>query len=124
MIPKRLVALVLERDGRECVLDRPGCWRAATIADHRANRGMGGSRQLDSVANLIAACPSCNGLKEDATGGVLEQLIEYGHRVRHAATSQATLRAAQLTPVRYPDGRFYWLTADGRRVEVSGPPPF
>lgn len=123
-ISKRLVRDVLERDEYRCVLNLEGCWIVASVADHRANRGMGGSKQLDALVNLIAACPRCNWLKEDATGELLAQLIEYGHRVRHAATSQATLRAALLTPVRYPDGRFYWLTTDGRRVEVSGPPPF
>lgn len=124
MIPKKLLRLVLERDFEQCVIDAPGCLIEASTAHHRANRGMGGSKTLDSPMNLVACCGTCNGRVEDSHGEERDRYVRDGLRVRSAGTSQATLRAAQLTPVRYPDGRSFWLTADGRRVEVSGPPPF
>lgn len=121
-IPKKIVAQVLERDHGRCVLNMWGCAGAATTADHRANRGSGGSTILDNPAVLVAACWACNGAKEDAHGAVRRDLIERGLRVEKDSTNQKTLTRCINTPVRFPDGTLWFLTADGRRVESPEPP--
>lgn len=110
---------VLTRDGHVCVLQLDGCLGEATVADHRVNGGHGGSKVLDNPANLVAACWPCNGAKEDATGPVRAELVRRGLRVKPDRTHQASLLRATLTPVEYPDGSEWWLTRNGRRVEVG-----
>lgn len=122
MIPKRIVKLVLERDRHRCLLRLARCMGEATVADHRADRGMGGSKTLNHPSALVAACGICNGDKTAAFGQVLADLIGRGVRVPKAATNAQTLRVCQLTPVVYPDGEF-WLTSDGRRVRADVPFP-
>jgi 5-methylcytosine-specific restriction endonuclease McrA len=122
MIPKRLVALVLDRDNHTCVIAGPGCLGIATVADHRANRGMGGGKSLDDPRNLIAACGICNGLKEDADGETRLWLLGLGLRVEKAATNQATLVRCAYQFVEYPDGSQWFLTSDGRRVDEQSVP--
>ena len=123
MIPKRVVAVVLERDNHECVINGPFCTGEATVADHRANRGAGGSKVLDDPRNLIAACTICNGLKEDADGNYRGELLRRGIRVEKTSTNHATLTRCAYTPVVYPDGTRKFLLSDGRRVD-EGEVPF
>lgn len=44
------------------------CWHCGTtealVPHHRANRGMGGSRLLDTLQNVILVCAEYNGLME------------------------------------------------------------
>lgn len=116
MIPKRIVRIVLERDGEVCQLALPGCQYHATVADHRANRGSGGSSVLDDPVNLIAACGLCNGRKETATDSELESLRNRYVRISKAATNDDTLIRARATPVQYRDGRWYLLDSAGCRT--------
>ena len=118
MIPRRMVRLVLERDGEVCQLVLPGCTYLATVADHRANRGAGGSSLLDSPVNLVAACVTCNGLKETVHGDALQRLKDRGVRVMRAATNAKTLTNALAMPVQYRDGRWYLLDAVGGRQHI------
>lgn len=108
------------RDGGVCVLNLNGCTKVATTAHHRANRGSGGSKILDNLANLVATCVICNGTAED-DADVRADLIRRGLRVEKAATNEATLLRALLTPVVYPDGSEWWLTRDGRRTADTTP---
>lgn len=110
---------VLARDKGICVLRLPGCSILATCADHRANRGAGGSKVLDAFPVLIAACALCNNAKENAVGATLQELIRRGVRVRKAATNALTARRCREIPVEYPDGMSYWLTVDGRKVAAG-----
>jgi len=50
------VALVLDRDGHRC----PICGERAQTANHRANRGHGGHRASNRLANACAICHRCN----------------------------------------------------------------
>jgi len=50
------VALVLDRDGHRC----PICYHRAQTANHRANRGHGGHRASNRLANACAICHECN----------------------------------------------------------------
>lgn len=118
-IPRPMVEKVLSRDGHACVLRLEGCLGTASVADHRVNRGHGGSKVLNNPANLIAACGLCNGAKEDATDEVRAELVRRGLRVKPDRTHQASLLRATLTPVEYPDGSEWWLTRDGRRVDLG-----
>lgn len=112
---------VIARDGGLCVIAGRYCAGDAVTADHRANRGSGGSVVLDNPSNLIAACVICNGQKEDADGAYRAELIERGVRVVKASTNEATVVRCQLTKVRYPDGSEWWLTTDFRRTPSSVP---
>jgi len=123
MIPKPTTRLVLERDGGICVLQLPGCLGEATICDHRANRGAGGSKQLNDPACLIAACVLCNGAKEDTYGEHLARLRLFGQRVWKAATNLETVQRCRDTPVTYPDGTIWKLNSDGTR-ELAPDPAF
>jgi hypothetical protein len=53
-------ATCLFRDGHKCAM----CGRRATTANHRANRGAGGHRGSNGLANACAICTDCNGLIE------------------------------------------------------------
>ncbi len=123
MIPKRLVELVLERDGARCVIAGPRCMGSASLAHHRANRGMGGARALNDPRNLVAACGLCNSWIEDVTGAWREWAIERGVRVERAATTAATLNRCAAKPVQYGVEVWRFLLADGRFEECT-PPEF
>lgn len=118
-LPKSTVALVIKRDGGVCMLRLSKfCLGAATLADHRANRGSGGAkhRVLDQPSNLIAACGICNGFKESNADRA--ELIERGVRVEGGRTHAHTAEKARATPVYY-DGEPWWLDDEGGR---SGQP--
>lgn len=121
MIPKKIVAVVLERDGGRCVLELDGCTGQATTADHRANRGSGGSNILNHPSALVAACWSCNGAKEDAHGHDRRSLVDRGLRVSKDSTNQKTLTRCIITPVSYPDGGLFFLLPDGTKQACTDP---
>lgn len=123
MIPKKLVALVLERDHGRCVIAGPNCTGVATVCDHRANRGSGGSKVLDDPRCLIGSCWTDNSWKADATGNDRAELVRRGVIVEKAATNHQTVVRCAYTPVVYPDGARLYLLSDGRRVP-EGEVPF
>lgn len=53
-------AAILWRDGDKCAM----CGHRARTANHRANRGAGGHRGSNRLANGCAICHDCNGLIE------------------------------------------------------------
>lgn len=56
-------ATCLFRDGHKCSM----CGQRATTANHRANRGAGGHRGSNGLANASAICHDCNGrIESDA----------------------------------------------------------
>jgi hypothetical protein len=117
-IPKDLVRGVLERDGGFCLLALPGCLGEASVADHRAERGMGGSDVLNHGVALVAACGLCNGRKTHL--GTIERygLIQRGLIVPKAATNQQTLIRCAETPVEYLDGERHFLIDAHTTVNV------
>lgn len=118
--PKQSVKeLVYQRDGNRCVINGPRCTSVATCTDHRAGRGAGGSRELNTAACLVAACQLCNGFKEDAIGYHRQALEDRGLRVLKAATNALTAARCRETTVLYPDGVRYRLTDDGKRTPVQ-----
>lgn len=115
MIPKPLVRTVLERDNNQCVIAGPDCLGEASLADHRAPRGMGGAKVLNDPRVLIAACGLCNGWRECTTGADRFDLLERGVIVAKAATNGQTLTRCGGQFVVYPDGTRWFLRADGGR---------
>lgn len=115
-VPPAMIALVLQRDEDQCVLAVPGlCLGKASTADHRANRGSGGSHTLNNPADLIGACVLCNGWKEDAAGDALVELKRRGVRVEKDSTNAKTLLRCLNTIVEYPDGTRWLLNERGTR---------
>lgn len=110
---------VIRRDGGFCLLALSRCQGEATTTDHRANRGMGGSRVLNDPVNLIAACALCNGDKADAPALVLLELELRGLWVRPAATHEKTLARARETPVEALDGTHWFLLSESERISVE-----
>lgn len=117
--PVSVKRAVIERDGGWCIYMLPGCMGEATTTDHRANRGSGGSRELNDPVNLAAICVRCNSSKADAGSLVLLDLEERGLWVRKAATNTETLERARAMPVQYPDGEFFYLVDEHTRRHVS-----
>jgi len=116
-IPRKVVAAVLARDNHRCVIAGPHCTGLATVGDHRANRGAGGSKALDIPENLIAACALDNSHKEDADGPYRAQLVARGIRVQKRATNAQTAGRCASVPVLYHDG---WHYLEGiERVPVN-----
>jgi hypothetical protein len=109
-VSKRTKLAVLARDNYVCVIAGLNCVGVATVVDHRANRGSGGSTVLDAPENLIACCPLCNGGKEDADGAYRAELVARGIRVPKRATNAQTATLATTTPVLYADG---WHQLEG-----------
>lgn len=97
-ISKKLVKLIIERDNGLCQLSLAGCMVEASVADHRAPRGMGGSKALDRPSALVAACWLCNQAREDSSGEDREQLVARGVIVMKAATNHQTALRALETP--------------------------
>jgi len=116
-VNKRTKLGVLARDNHVCVIAGLNCVGVATVVDHRANRGAGGSVVLDSPENLISACPLCNGGKEDADGAYRAELVARGIRVQKRATNAQTAERCTNIPVQYADG---WFRLEGfARVPIK-----
>jgi 5-methylcytosine-specific restriction endonuclease McrA len=75
-IPVKLRKQILERDQH--------CWHCGQVWDlvvhHRVNRGMGGSKLLDTPDNLMAVCARWNGdMESDAD--VAAKARGWGHKL-------------------------------------------
>lgn len=91
------------------------CWHCGATADlvphHRKNRGMGGSRNLDVLSNLVLVCSLYNGAMEsDST--VQSTARELGHKLR-----QSDLLSKPL----FDNVGKQWFTLDneGNKIAVS-----
>ena len=69
------------------------------VPQHRAGRGMGGSRSLDRPSNIIVMCSEANGLLE-SNARFAEVGRELGWKLRRD-------QVPEFTPVLLADG--YWL---------------
>lgn len=119
MLPRKIFDAIYERDQHFCLLALPGCLGEGGVADHRANRGMGGSQLLSHGAALVLACAICNGRKADAHALTLFDLEERGLWVRPAATHAKTLQRVLSTPVTDLEGRRWLLIDEHTRQEVD-----
>lgn len=117
-IPRPVVRAILARDEGMCVLELVGCLGTASCADHRSDRGMGGSKVLNSLECLVAACGLCNGRKTYVTGEERAQLVARGLIVLKGSTHAATRERCSEVPVVYPNGSVFKLTPSGERRAI------
>jgi len=79
------------------------------VPHHRKNRGMGGSKQLDRLDNLLLICAGYNGLME-SSAAVADNAREYGHKL----DSWQSLDEPVYDEC---DGEWYVLTEAGEKIE-------
>ena len=86
-------------------IDRDGCCPCCGTDDdtlvpqHRAGRGLGGSRSLDRPSNIIVLCSRANGLLESDA-----KFAEFGRQMGWKLRRD---QVPEFTPVLLADG--YWL---------------
>lgn len=95
----------LERDG--------GCIHCgeydAVAPHHRRNRGMGGSKRLDTPANIITLCSVLNGL--------LESDVHWARKARDWGWKLGPGQEPATTPVWYPvEGAWFTIDDDYNRA--------
>lgn len=101
--------LIKARDGG-CVWHGLGCDSDTWVPQHRAGRGMGGSKSANRLSNGVVLCSWVNGLLE-SDAHVAEVARRRGIKVSFWADPE-------LIPVVYSDGATWLLTDDGERKSV------
>jgi hypothetical protein len=105
-IPKKVLSLVQARDQH--------CAHCGTTEDlvphHRRNRGMGGSKLLDTPDNLMMVCAIYNGAMESDTR-VANQARAWNHKL--------PVWEKQNLPVFDVAGGWWYLQVDGSRVQAD-----
>jgi len=98
----------LHRDGG-CV----HCGEAVgVVPHHRLNRGMGGSRERDTPANIVTLCSIVNGLVESDSRWYQAALLN-GWKLRSG-------QEPSVTPIWYAyDGKWFLLDDKMNKVESS-----
>ena len=108
-VPASTRRLVFQRDGDECV--HCGTTEGLTL-QHRAGRGMGGSKTLDGPENLVVMCALSNQrLESSAAFADLGRTM--GWKIRRSEDPTTI-------PVRYASGDFYYLDKSGARFLAEG----
>jgi hypothetical protein len=93
------------------------CWHCGTtenlVPHHRANRGMGGSKVLDTLQNVILVCAQYNGLME-SDANVANQARDNGHKLsKFLAPSEPCFDLAWR--------KWYYLDTKGEKHETEPP---
>jgi len=93
------------------------CWDCGEtdnlVPHHRANRGMGGSKVLDNLQNVILVCAEYNGLME-SDAGIAMQARDYGHKIsKFSSPSDAVFDR--------PGSKWYFLDLQGNKTETDPP---
>lgn len=93
------------------------CWHCGVDSDlvphHRANRGMGSSKVLDTLQNVILVCSRYNGLME-SDASVANQARDLGHKLSKFASPTA--------PV-FDNWAKKWFTLDEKGNKHESEPP-
>jgi len=119
---KKQTAEILERDDGVCLMwgSSPFCAYYADVANHRINRGAGGSKGLNATVNGCAICTMCNGLIEADRHLAMVARVR-GVKVRSSHNLARDLETLAGTPLLHPTIGPYFLGPDGKRVrEVEG----
>ena len=103
-LPRKSLTLLRARDSH--------CWHCGATDDliphHRKNRGMGGSKLLDGLDNLMLVCAFYNGEME-TTSQTATEARGWGHKL-------ATWEATNKPVFDCPTFTWYTLLEDGTRV--------
>lgn len=100
---------VLFRDGWVCGM---GCGARATVVNHRANRGAGGHRGSNRIANACALCASCNDrIESDAVAA--RKARELGVKVSRHADPETVPFYSQMFAM------WVYLRDDGMTFDVT-----
>lgn len=101
-IPKKVLKLVMARDSHcyHCGLEED------LVPHHRRNRGMGGSKLLDTLDNLMMVCAIYNGAME-SDSRVAAQARTWNHKM--------PLWEKQNLPVFDIGGGWWYLHEDGSK---------
>lgn len=113
---KTQVSAVLKRDGGVCLMwgSNPFCGYRADTANHRINRGAGGSKGLNALVNACAICSECNGLIEHDPR-LAQVARDRGVKVRSSHNLERDLRVLAEVPLVHPvDGPYFLSTAGDR----------
>lgn len=103
------VQAILIRDGHMCAM---GCGRRARTANHRANRGAGGHRASNRIANGCAICHVCNDrIESDAIAA--RKARELGVKISRHDDPELVLFYSQMF------GQYVHLTDDGMMFDVT-----
>ena len=103
-VPKKVLKLVQERDS--------ACWHCGREDDlvphHRVNRGMGGSKLLDTPDNLMMVCGIWNGLMESHAKDA-EAARGWGHKL-------PVWESLEVPVFDRAEFKWYFLLPDGGKV--------
>lgn len=105
-VPEEIREAVLERDGHACTRCGAAIVRPYYSLQHRRPRGMGGSRLLHTMANLVTLCGSATSGCHGEVESDRETAVRLGWLVPHG-----------VTPEEWPVWRW---TPDGHRWEQPG----
>lgn len=93
------------------------CWDCGAtdhlVPHHRANRGMGGSKVLDNLQNVILVCAQYNGLME-SDAGIAMQARDLGHKLSKFASPAEPVFDK-------PTGTWFYLDNKGGKEETEPP---
>lgn len=99
---QRMKALNL-RDGHHCAWC--GQDNETLVPHHRANRGMGGNKTADTIANLVWLCADTNGL--------LESDANYAAMAHNRGIKLKSWQNPATTPINHYVHGWVLLTVDG-----------
>lgn len=99
---------IIKRDLGRCI----HCGSTEDLAiHHRKNRGMGGSKQLDRLDNLLLICNTYN-VAMESNADVRREAIQFGHKLN-------SWDAFDKPVFDIPTGLWFYLTEVGDRLQTQ-----
>lgn len=86
------------------------------VPQHRANRGMGGSRKANTLSNVV--------LLESRINSLIESDPEWQAEAVRRGIKVSKFADPRMVPVEHAVHGLVWLTDDGRAVDVQPEPDF
>lgn len=112
--PSGSVKRMLERDGYKCV----ACGTEYDLTpQHRANRGMGGSKRGHGLSNLVTMCKRHNEQLESDP-----KFAELGRRMGWKVKRNSGPPPSDIAVWSFPELAWFLLADDGSRLRLSTSP--